>query len=453
MPANMKWDCSAVVYIDGDSVVAEDDRGQVLAQSTDAASVIQAAIDAAHPAGQIKIRRGEYRLGKSVVLYNSGMLCGEGRGTVLVPPVDDYALKVMTTEQTEIYRPFHGDPGPLYAAIVRDLTIDGESIGERGKGIFMDTFWCSSFENLWIQNTDNALYLHHVRESDFTNIYLISNGSVELKEPSVVLVGENNNIHFRNLSVVYPRYIGMDLIGKIGEGIDVPRLVYMTQSFFHGRLAAPKELPREYDGKHRDGGFERTIAAPYDLIRLTDLGAHRHGCLADVVIRDSRITVAGPENASINCINSPLTIANCVMTATEGQCVIRASKKARVTATGNTIHCGSQTGSRYSLQVLDAEVIFKDNVLNGINLNVALSPASNSIIANNRFTLENGEPTITVGDDGTTGSKNIEIAGNIFTEVRAKSAVEVSPLATENIRVHDNIYAGNYDGEPCIGGG
>ncbi len=455
MSANMKWECTAVVYIDGETVVAEDDRGAVIAKGSagaDAADVIQAAIDAAHPAGQIKIRRGLYRLDKSVVLYNSGMLCGEGRGTVLVPPADDYALKVMTTDQTEIYRPFHGDPGPLYAAIVRDLTIDGESIGSRGKGIFMDTFWCSSFENLWIQNTDNALYLHHVRESDFTNIYLISNGSVELKEPSVVLIGENNNIHFRNLSVVYPNYIGMDLIGKTDEGIDVPRLVYLTQSFFHGRLAAPDELPREYDGK-MEKDFGRTIAAPFDLIRLTDLGAHRHGCLADVVIRDSRITVAGPGAASVNCINSPLTVANCVMTATEGECVIRASKKSRVTVTGNTIHCGSETGSRYSLQVVDAEVIFKDNVLNGINLNIALAPASNSIIANNRFTLENGEPTIWVGDDGETGSANIEISGNIFTEKRAKSAVEVSPLAAENIRVHDNIFSGNYDGEACITGG
>ncbi|MCK4277294.1 MAG: hypothetical protein KAX78_12310, partial [Phycisphaerae bacterium] len=108
MGAKLKWDCSAVVFIDGGSVVAEDDLGEVIADGTlgkDDADVVQSAIDKVHPAGQIKIRRGTYCFDKPVVIYNSSTIAGEGRGTVIVPPKSDYAFKLMTTDKTEIYRP------------------------------------------------------------------------------------------------------------------------------------------------------------------------------------------------------------------------------------------------------------------------------------------------------------------------------------------------------------
>jgi len=446
MGTERRWDCSAAVFLDGDGIIAQDSPGGVIARGeagTDDARVVQAAIDHVHPGGQVKLSRGRYRFSEPVVIYNSSTVCGEGRATVIVPPAEEYAFKVMTTRQTEIYRPFHGDPGPLYAVIVRDLTIDGEASGSKGKGISMDTFWCSSFENLWIQNTGNALRLRHVRESDFTNIYLIANGDAEAKEASVIMVEENDNLHFRGLAVVYPNYIGMELIGQ-RDSRQIPRLVYITQSFFHGWLRTPERLDLTGQQTGPWHGTGPTVASPYDLIRISDLDAHRHGCLADVVIRDSRITVAGPDHASVNVVNSPLTIANCVITATEGKCVIRASDKARVTVTGNTFHCGSEIGSKYALLVEDAEVIFKDNVLNGNNLNVRLAPAHNSVIVNNRFTTEHDGPTVWLGDDGEAGCENLEVSGNIFTEVRAKRAVEVSSRSTRNIQVHDNICEGNY---------
>ncbi len=447
MGAKLKWDCSAVVFIDGQSVVAEDDLGEVIADGTagkDDADVVQAAIDKVHPAGQIKIRRGTYCFDKPVVIYNSSTIAGEGRGTVIVPPKSDYAFKLMTTDKTEIYRPFHGDPGPLYAVIIRDLTIDSESNGSKGKGIYMNTFWSCVFENLWIQNTGNALYLCHACESDFSNIYLIANGDADAKEASLIMTAGNNNIHFRGLYVIYPNYIGMELIGTREEGMGVPRLVFITQSMFHGWLRTPEKIELDRSGPPSKPwhGTGPTVAAPHDLIRIRDLDAHRVGSLADVVIRDSRITVAGPGHASVNVINSPVTISNCVITATGGKYVIRASEAARVTVTANTFHSGSANGSQYALHVEDAEVIFKDNVLNGRNLRVHLAPASNSIIADNRFNTQHDGATVCVGDDGKTGSTNIQIRGNIFAKKDEQAAIEVSSLATQGIHIHDNQFAG-----------
>jgi hypothetical protein len=439
MAARLKWDCSAVVFAEGESVVAEDEFGNVIRAGTagaDDADVTQSAIDKAHPAGEVRIRRGRYCFDKPVVIYNSSTIRGEGRGTVIVPPSADYAFKVMTTEDTELYRPFHGDPGPLYAVILRDLAIDGERTDGRrqGKGIYMDTFWCSSFENLWISNTGNALYMRHVRESDFSNIHLIANGDPEQAEASVIMTDENNNLHFRGLFVIYPNYIGLEMkptSASDTEIPEIPRLVFISQSMFHGWL--------------REEG-----AAPYDLIRIADLDAHRVGMLADVVIRDSRITVAGPGHASVNVINSPVTIANCVVTATEGKYVIRASEAARVRIVGNTFHSGNREGSKYALYTEDAEVIFKDNVLIGRNLAVRFAPASNSIVTDNRFILESEQSSVWVGDDGRAGSCNIQIAWNIFSEKRAESAIGVSRLSTEDIQIRDNQFVGHYQKDPVI---
>ena len=434
MAANRKWDCSAVVYLSDGTVRAEDSFGAVIAEgpagSADAA-VLQAAIDSVHPAGEVRLCRGHYLFDKPVVLYNSCTLRGEGRGTVIAPPSGEYAFKVTTTDATTIYRPFHGDPGPLYAVIVRDLTIDGQrsDAKPKGKGIYMEYFWCSSFENLWIQNTGTALYLYHTKESDFTNIYLIGNGDADACEASVIMIGENNNIHFRGLDLIYPNYVGLDMVGTRDEGIEVPRLTFISQSMFHGFLR--QEGP-----------------APYDMIRIRDLDATREGCLADVVIRDSRITTPGVGQTAVNISNSPVTIDSSIITASSGECAIRVTDAARVRITGNTFHGGSPTCGQYALYVEDAEVIFKNNILNGKNLNIALAPAVNSIVADNRFIVDTDRPTIWVGDNGSVGSARVDIHGNIFTEKRAPSAITVSPLASDNIHIRDNQFAGTYGGKP-----
>lgn len=159
MTTNRKWDCSAVVFIEGDSVIAEDSYGNTVKEGTagkDDAEVIQSAVDKTGPAGEVKICRGTYFFNKTALICNSCKICGEGRGTVIVPPSEDFAFRFMTTENTSIYRPYHVTPdpisagkfqaldprgdllprpqGPLYAGIFRNLTIDGEKEGVKRSG-------------------------------------------------------------------------------------------------------------------------------------------------------------------------------------------------------------------------------------------------------------------------------------------------------------------------------
>jgi len=127
----LRRECSALVYIEGEAVVAEDSLGDVISSGqvgSDDAAVIQAAIDSAHPSGEVRISRGTYCLEKSIVIANAGTITGEGRGTVIVPPAGDYAFKVMTTDDTETFRPYQPG-GRLYAVIVRGLAIDGTTAG------------------------------------------------------------------------------------------------------------------------------------------------------------------------------------------------------------------------------------------------------------------------------------------------------------------------------------
>ena len=46
-----------------------------------------------------------------------------------------------------------------------------------------------------------------------------------------------------------------------------------------------------------------------------------------------------------------------------------------------------------------------------------------------------------IGDDGTTGSSNIQVKGNIFSHKDEKAAIEVSALSTKSIDIHGNQFA------------
>ena len=108
MAKTLRRGCSALVYIEGKAVVAEDSLGDVISSGqvgSDDAAVIQAAIDSAHPAGEVRISRGTYLLDKPIIVSNAATITGEGKGTVIVPPAGDYAFKVMTTDDTETFRP------------------------------------------------------------------------------------------------------------------------------------------------------------------------------------------------------------------------------------------------------------------------------------------------------------------------------------------------------------
>ncbi len=435
MARALRRGCSALVYVEGEAVVAEDSLGDVISSGqvgSDDAAVIQAAIDSAHPSGEVRISRGTYCLQKPIVVSNSATISGEGRGTVIVPPAGDYAFKVMTTDDTETFRPYQPG-GRLYAVIVRGLAIDGKAGGAdgTGKGIYLNRFWSSVFEDLWIENTSTALHLHQVHESCFSRIYMIANGNAEAKEPSVFFDGQCDNIHMSGVTIIYPNYVGLQMIGSASDSRNSPRLVWITDSMIHGWLAGDKAM----------GGSAWDGPAPYDLIQIRNCDTQKDG-RTDITIANSRITVAAPGCAAVNVSNSPVTIRSSVITATKGECVVRASDGAQVRLIGNAIHGSSADGSKYAVLAENAEVLFKDNRLAGKNLQIALSPGVNSIIADNRFAADIDGPAIAIGDDGKRGSSNIQVRGNVFSGKDAAAAIAVSPLSTEGIDVHGNQFVG-----------
>ncbi len=435
MARAFRRECSALVYVEGEAVVAEDSLGDVISSGqvgSDDAAVIQAAIDSAHPSGEVRISRGTYLLEKPIIIANAATISGEGRGTVIVPPAGDYAFKVMTTDDTETFRPYQPG-GRLYAVIVRGLAIDGTAGGAdgTGKGIYLNRFWSSVFEDIWIENTSTALHLHQVHESCFSRIYMIANGNAEAKEPSVFFDGQCDNIHMSGVTIIYPNYVGLQMVGSATDSRKSPRLVWITDSMIHGWLAGDKAM----------GGSAWDGPAPYDLIQITDCDTQKDG-RTDITIANTRITVAAPGRTAVNVSNSPVTISNSVISAGRGQCVVRASKDARVSIVGNSIYGPSPEGCEYVVYAEDSEVLFTDNRLAGKNLQVALAPGVNSIIADNRFAAEIDGPAIAIGDDGKRGSSNIQVRGNVFSVKDEAAAIAVSPLSSEGIDVHGNQFVG-----------
>ncbi len=416
----IKWGYYAIVFIDSDKVIAEDRYGNIIMKGTagiDDAKVIQFAIDLAVPTGHLIITNGRYYLNKSLLICNNIKITGEGRGTTIIPPIDDYAFKIEKGEKEIFPRPYHEPLNPLYAVIIRDLTIDGEleNLPKSGKGLFLKDFWNSSFENLWIQNTGNAISLIRMRESDFTSIYLINNGDEEKKEPGV-FIEEGNNLHFRGLHVVYQNYIGLEMLrGK---------LVFITQSFFHGWL-------------------KPHIPAKYPEIQIVDSNIDRFNegrFKSDIIIENSRITVGGEGSSVVNIINSPVTIRQCIATAGIGKTVISATKNARVNISDNSFYSLLPLPSgKYVLYAEDSEVMFKNNVVSSKNLQVYLKAVRNSIIADNRFDAISEEPNIYIADNGSQGSRCIQVRGNIFRKENLKDAVKIAPNSTEDIFIHENL--------------
>lgn len=425
---SVKWDCTAVVYIRDGMVTAEDETGEVIHQApagAEDAAVIQTALDHAGADGEIKVKRGDYKLQESVVIHSAVTFRGEGRGTVFLPPAGDYAFKVMTTDKTGVDRPYEWDsapekkPGPNYAVIMGEFAIDGEKAGgdRTGKGIYFTTFWSSSFSNMWIERTSTAIHTHRIHESDWQNIYMIHNGNAEKQEPTVLLEHQCDNQHMRGIYVIYPNYIGMELRGNPENASDCPRLVFITHSMFHGWL--------ERMGKR---------ATAYPLIQLTDID-NTEG-RTDTVLSDCRTTVVGEGAAAINVVNSPLSIRGGVLTSTRGSSLVNASAGARVRIDGANIYNNSGTGGDYVVHAKDAEVLFKNNNVVGERMQLCLAPGTNSIIADNRFDNGNEQPCVSVGR----GSRNVRVSGNAFLRKNESAALDVSE-ETKHVILKDNFFA------------
>jgi len=66
-----------------DLIIAQDDKGAIRYSDTDAATVIQKAIDALTEGGKIFISSGEYLIKTSIRVDDNKMVCGEGLNTIL----------------------------------------------------------------------------------------------------------------------------------------------------------------------------------------------------------------------------------------------------------------------------------------------------------------------------------------------------------------------------------
>lgn len=417
---NLKWDCSAIVYILNKNIIAESGMGEIIAKRSlgeDDAQVIQEAIDAAGQSGEIRILKGIYNLKQSISVHSNIKITGEGRGTVLIPPIDDFAFKIKKVDENIIPRPFHKKEGyPIYALVIRELTIDGkrEGMENSGMGLYLERFWSSSFENLWIQNTNHAIHINRLHESDFSNIYMINNGNSADKTPCIKIEG-CDNIHFSGLYVIYSNYIGMEITNGA-------KLVFISQSMFHGWL------PR----------LEKTSG--YPLIEIRDLNKKKEARFkSDVVIENSRITVGSNGTNAVNIINSSVTIKQCVATPGFGKAMVSATYDSRVNISDNSFYSLKPLPvGHYVLYAEDSEVFFNNNVVSSLNLQLCLRGARNSIIADNRFDAVSEMANIIIGDNKGEGSRNIQVKGNIFRQAKIEDAIEVSTKSTKNIAIHNN---------------
>ena len=409
------------VYKTQEAVVAMDKWGGIIKKGqagVDDATVIQAALEAISPAGELRISAGKYILSQPIKIEANLKIVGEGRGTVLVPPSNDYAIRIEKNTSNMIPRPYHKvENDPLYAIIIRDLTIDGETDASThsGKGIRITRIWSSSFENLWIQNVDHALSLNTIHESDFSNIYLMNTGNEEEKTPGIYMY-HADNIHFDGLYVIYQNYIGLD--------IHKSKLIFASNSMFHGWLP-------------RLGG-----PGKYPLIRLRDLNNNRNPedrLKGDFVLENTRITVGGGQE-SIQIDNSPFTLSQCVATSGFAHTLIKATGNSRINVSNNSFYSlKDKPAGTYVVDAEDSEVYFKNNTLGGKNLSLKLSGIRNSIISDNRFDVEVTGPSILLDKSPLSISKSVQVKGNFFKSNTLKEAIQQLPGSGKNISIQNNM--------------
>lgn len=415
-------DSSATVFIDGETIYTTSRSGHVIATGSAGAeddTAIQKAIDAMHPGGEIKILKGEYTFKKPVWVYNYCSIVGEGRSTIITPPENDYAFKILPNNRSIMRATMLRFDVPDYrisGTVIKSLAIDGKVAG---KGIYLRNATDCLLEELWIVNTYSGagLYLESsVMECDFVNIHLWCNGNEESLEGSLVICGQpegdaSNNIHFDRVYVICPNYRGLE-IGANGEV--APRLIYFHHSMFHGRMH-----------------FEGENHASDELIYVRKVDGPR-----GMVVSDSRMTQTQDGYALVQVIEGSVTVSNCMIGGGTGTWAIRSKEAARLHVSGNTFHSGPDY-NEYALLAEGSRVVFKNNYLVGKETKVCLR-AAKGIIADNEFDLDTGSHAILVDDDEMPGASQVQIRGNIFAGKSAKLAIKVSEAAKDNVSIHGN---------------
>lgn len=419
---------STIVHIIGDRIIAENNLGEILSQGIkerDDTKVIQDAVDTAvQSGGELKILKGTYNLTESIVVRSGCTISGEGWGTTLVPPDDDYALKLIKDRESPLFETLFVEDGNMlksrwpFGIVLKDFTINGK---KKGKGIYMNFVFESNLENLWFHNiySGAALFLDEsVRECSFSKLYFFDTGSPENGQASIVIASQksgdaHNNLRFDRVQVIFPRYRGVDI--GYGDFPSKPRLIFFTQSMFHGLLPIQS-------------------APPYDLIYIGNANT-----TVGIVISESRITNTQDGYAFVHLIRGSLTMNNCVIGGGRGTYAVKAEKESKLILTGNTFH-GGPSNQEYSVYLAGGEIIFTGNSLQGSGNRVCLVPASKAVIANNIFDSDcENDYCILIGDDGQNVSCNVDVSNNIFSGAQGNKAVRVSDMVQRSQDVNISV--------------
>lgn len=430
---------SVVIRIADERINATDASGEILvdqAAGEDDAGAIQSVIDASGRGGKIVLGVGHYVLDRSVVVDRSLIIEGEGRETVLVPPSDEYALRIVKTENSPIRSELEGPNKPdllkrleghLYPVLVRDLSIDGDG---QGKGIYLERVFNATVENVFICRTEDGAGLRvgpFAMECVFDNVVVHTCGSFEKKEAAVIISTQTegdpgNNTRFRALEVIFPRWHAVHI--GAGEGTRTPRLIFFQQCFFHGRLPFD-ELP------------------PCDLIYVERC----EGTRGVVNFTDCRITNTHDDYALLRVGEARVTVTGCVFGGGDARSAILVEEKGRVVAQGNAIQDTANSSKRpleFAVETRGGQVTFTGNTVESEGgARLLLQGVKSAVITGNQFSPTPGQPTIHLAD-GPEGeaSRKVVITSNVFAESRAESAIRRDSRRGRDIVIENNIFGG-----------
>ena len=404
--ANPTRGFTAVVGHRGDKVVLSDAEGRIVTEQkagVQDARLIQQAAEMCRQGGELRIMAGQYDLRKSIVLDFPCTVSGEGRGTILVPPTNDYAIRIMKTDRSPTINDWVWGPERetipqgliklcgerLYGVYVRSLAIVGSG---RGKGIYLSGVTECICDDLAIHSTYDgaAIYADQtVMESEFRSIVCYVNGSIKNREATIVVASQdggdpNNNLQFTRVHVLLPNYIGVQ-IGT--DRASPPRLIFFTQSSFHGWLP-----------------LERT--APYDLFLVRALDAER-----GVVISASRFTNTGKTNAMLHVEQGAVDLTDSILGGGTGKTVILADPGTRVSIRGNAFHAA--LNCEWGLDATRADVIFAQNML-GPQGRIRLQDAGTAVVTGNQFGRPESEALVLLPESLSRTNDRIQVFGNVF---------------------------------------
>jgi hypothetical protein len=400
---------TAVVGHRGDEVVVSDAEGCVVAEARAGeqdARLLQQAAELCRKGGELRIMAGEYDLKQPILLDFPCTVSGEGRGTILVPTTNDYAIRIMKTDRSPtlndwVWGPERKTATPgllklcgerLYGVYVRSLAIVGNG---RGKGIYLSGVTECICDDLAIHSTYDgaAIYADQtVMESEFRSIVCYVNGSIKNREGTIVVASQdggdaNNNLQFTRVHVLLPNYVGV----QIGTGKpSPPRLIFFTQSFFHGWLP-----------------FERT--APYDLFLVHAADPER-----GIVISASRFTNAGKTNAMLHVQKGAVDLTDSILGGGTGNTVILADPNTRLSIRGNTFH--HVMSGQWSLDATRADVIFAHNMLDPHG-RIRMQDAATAVVTGNRFGCPEQEAIVLLPQSLSLTNDRIQMTGNVFAPV------------------------------------